>query len=51
MLAPPLDNLPNYLIVGRNVAGGYAMLERINKAIVDATNDGSLAKIKAKYDQ
>ena len=51
VLPKPLAKLGNYLIVGKNVAGGAKTLARINKAIASASSDGTLAKIMAKYDQ
>jgi polar amino acid transport system substrate-binding protein len=51
VLPKPLAKLNNYLIVGKNVAGGAEALVRINKAIASATADGTLAKIMAKYEQ
>lgn len=51
VLPKPLAKLGNYLIVGKNVAGGTETLTRINKAIAAATADGTLAKIMAKYEQ
>jgi len=51
VLPKPLAKLGNYLIVGKNVAGGAETLARINKAIAAATADGTLAKIMAKYEQ
>jgi len=50
-LPKPLAKLGNYLIVGKNVAGGAETLARINKAIASASADGTLAKIMARYDQ
>ena len=49
VLTKPLAKLNNYMIVGKNVAGGAETLARINKAIASATADGTLAKIMAKY--
>jgi len=51
VLPRPLARLSNYLIVGKNVAGGAETLARINKAIASAEADGTLAKIMAKYEQ
>ncbi|MGZ5875083.1 MAG: substrate-binding periplasmic protein [Bradyrhizobium sp.] len=51
VLPKPLVKLSNYLIVGKNVAGGAETLARINKAIASATADGTLAKIMAKYEK
>jgi len=51
VLPKPLAKLGNYLIVGKNVAGGAETLARINKAIEAANADGTLAKIMAKYGQ
>lgn len=51
VLPKPLVKLGNYLIVGKSVAGGAETLARINKAIASATEDGTLAKIMAKYEQ
>jgi len=51
VLPKPLAKLNNYMIVGKNVAGGAETLARINKAIAAAAADGTLAKIMAKYDQ
>ncbi|HET7492085.1 MAG TPA: transporter substrate-binding domain-containing protein [Bradyrhizobium sp.] len=51
VLPKPLAKLGNYLIVGKGVAGGAEALARINKAIASATEDGTLAKIMAKYEQ
>jgi polar amino acid transport system substrate-binding protein len=51
VLPKPLAKLGNYLIVGKGVAGGSETLARINKAIAAANEDGTLAKIMAKYEQ
>jgi ABC-type amino acid transport substrate-binding protein len=51
VLPKPLARLNNYLIVGKNVAGGAETLARINKAIAAAEADGTLAKIMTKYGQ
>jgi polar amino acid transport system substrate-binding protein len=51
VLPKPLARLGNYLIVGKNVAGGADTLARINKAIAAANADGTLTKIMAKYGQ
>jgi len=51
VLPKPLAKLGNYLVVGKNVAGGAETLARINKAIAAANADGTLAKIMAKYEQ
>jgi polar amino acid transport system substrate-binding protein len=51
VLPKPLAKLGNYLIVGKSVAGGAETLARINKSIASATEDGTLAKIMAKYEQ
>jgi polar amino acid transport system substrate-binding protein len=51
VLPKPLAKLGNYMIVGKNVAGGAETLARINKAIAAANADGTLAKIMAKYGQ
>jgi polar amino acid transport system substrate-binding protein len=51
VLPKPLARLGNYLVVGKNVAGGADTLARVNKAIASANADGTLAKIMAKYGQ
>jgi polar amino acid transport system substrate-binding protein len=51
VLPKPLARLANYIIVGKNVAGGADTLARINKAIASANADGTLARIMAKYGQ
>jgi polar amino acid transport system substrate-binding protein len=51
VLPKPMAKLANYLIVGKQVAGGSETLARINKAIAEAETDGTLTKIMAKYSQ
>jgi len=51
VLPKPLARLSNHLIVGRNVPEGDTTLARINKAIAELTQDGTIAKLMARYDE
>jgi ABC-type amino acid transport substrate-binding protein len=51
VLPKPLARLSNHLVVGKGVAGGADILARVNKVIAEATADGTIGKIMAKYDQ